>query len=225
MQDPAFKRVFRHPASIERLVRAYAPERAGIVDFGTLERLDAERVGEAMVRRYPDMMWIARVRGGSDRVLILVEFQGLPDPTMPLRMAVYELLTLQELVGRMPAVRDWRSVEVLSFVVHHGRGRWRAPRRLERLFERLRPGPVPRGVARIGCLARGGPCAGGVGPGARPFAGGHVGGGAGTGGRGRGERGGVRPVHGPVRGEYASFDRADHASAASGGEDDGAGED
>ena len=140
MQDPAFKRVFRHPASIERLVRAYAPERAGIVDFGTLEPLDAERVGEAMVRRYPDMMWIARVRGGSDRVLILVEFQGLPDPTMPLRMAVYELLTLQELVGRMPAVGDWRSVEVLSFVVHHGRGHWRAPRRLERLFERLRPG-------------------------------------------------------------------------------------
>lgn len=73
-------------------------------------------------------------------MLILVEFQGLPDPTMPLRMAVYELLTLQELVARVPAVRDWRSVEVLSFVVHHGRGRWRAPRRLERLFERLRPG-------------------------------------------------------------------------------------
>ncbi len=58
------------------MVRAYAPERADGIDFSTLEKLDAEQVGEALVRRYPDMLWTAWTRDGGARVMILLEFQG-----------------------------------------------------------------------------------------------------------------------------------------------------
>ena len=110
VQDPAFKRLFGHPAAIEGLLRTYAPERASRIDFSTLEKLDAELVGEALVRRYPDSLWTANIRDGSSRD------------------------------RRMRLSRADRSLEVLSFVIYHGKGRWKAPTRLRKLFKRWAPG-------------------------------------------------------------------------------------
>ena len=147
MQDPAFKRLFSHPAAIESVVRRYASEHAEEIDFSTLEELNPELVGEALVRRYPDMLWAARTRDGSGRVLILLEFQGANDPLMPLRIAIYQLLAVQALLRRMRPAATPRSVEVLSFVIYHGEGRWRTAARLQNLFPRWVPGDY-RVIAR-----------------------------------------------------------------------------
>ena len=147
MHDAAFKRLFCHPVAIEILVREYAPKRAERIDFSTLEKLDAELVGEALVRRYPDMIWMARTRDGAGHVVILMEFQGARDRLMSLRVAVYALLTVQELLRRMRLSRTPHSLEVLSFVIYHGKGRWTAPTRLGGLFSHWVPGDyrvIPR---------------------------------------------------------------------------------
>ena len=147
VHDAAFKRLFCHPVAIEILVREYAPKRAERIDFSTLEKLDAELVGEALVRRYPDMIWMARTRDGAGHVVILMEFQGARDRLMSLRVAVYALLTVQELLRRMRLSRTPHSLEVLSFVIYHGKGRWTAPTRLGGLFSHWVPGDyrvIPR---------------------------------------------------------------------------------
>ena len=126
--------------AIERLVRAYASEYADRIDFSTLEKLDAELVGEALVRRYPDMLWMARTSEGPGRVVIQLEFQGARDRLMALRMGVYQLLTVQQLLRRRPSLRSGQPLEMLSFVIYHGRGPGKAPTSLRQLFPRWVPG-------------------------------------------------------------------------------------
>ena len=140
MQDPAFKMVFCHPSAIERLLRRYAPEQVDRIDFSTLAKLDAELVGEALVRRYPDMLWMAQNVEGKGSVVIQLEFQGRRERLMALRMAVYQLLTVQELLRRNPSLRAEQSLDVLSFVVYHGPGRTKASSGLRDLFPRWVPG-------------------------------------------------------------------------------------
>ena len=73
-------------------------------------------------------------------MVILLEFQGRPDRLMALRMAIYQLLTVQEVIRRArPSVRT-DSIEVLSFVIHHGRRPWGKAPSLRQLFGRLVPG-------------------------------------------------------------------------------------
>lgn len=80
--DPALKRIFGHAASIEMLVREFASEHTQRIDFSKLEKLSTALVGEALVRRYPDMLWSAPTLDGKGRVVILLEFQGDNEPLM-----------------------------------------------------------------------------------------------------------------------------------------------
>ena len=141
MRDPILKRLFGHAEVVEVLIRDILPEDARRIDLSTLEKLGTEFVGEALVRRYPDMMWTARTRDGTGRVVILVEFQGQPDRLMPLRTAIYSHLAVQEMLRRArPAPRP-DSIEVLPpIVIYHGRGAWKGPTALGELF--------PRGIPR-----------------------------------------------------------------------------
>ena len=140
LQDPAFKRLFCHPEAIENVVRHYAPENAERIDFSTLEELNTELVGEALVRRYPDMLWTATTRDGSGQVVVLLEFQATQDPLMPLRIATYQLLAVESLLRRMRATTMDRRLEVLSFVVYHGKGRWKSAETLRQVFPSWVPG-------------------------------------------------------------------------------------
>lgn len=140
LQDAAFKRLFGHRVTIERLVRAYAPDRAAEIDFSTLDKMGTELVGEAMVRRYPDMLWIARKRGATGWVVILVEFQATRNRLTALRMAVYQLLTVQELLRRVRPSPKTASIEILSFLIYHGEGTWGAVPNLLELFRGWVPG-------------------------------------------------------------------------------------
>lgn len=110
------------------------------IDFSTLDKMGTELVGEAMVRRYPDMLWIASKRGATGWVVILLEFQAKWDRLMALRMAVYQLLTVQELLRRMRPAPKTDSIEILSFLIYHGEGTRRAVPSLRRLFTRWVPG-------------------------------------------------------------------------------------
>lgn len=109
--------------------------------------MDTELVGEALARRYPDMLWIARKRGATGWVVILIEFQATRDRLMALRMAVYQLLTVQELLRRMRPSPKTDSVEILSFLIYHGEGTWGAVPSLRKLFRRWVPGDY-RVIAR-----------------------------------------------------------------------------
>lgn len=69
---------------------------------------------------------------------------------MALRMAVYQLLTVQQLLRRQRPLGSDRSVKVLSLVIHHGKGHWTAATRLRKLFPRWVPGDykvISRGMA------------------------------------------------------------------------------
>ena len=136
MQDAAFKMLFRHPLTVEMLVRKHAPDHCSRIDFSTLQQLGTEQVGEALVRRYPDMLWTARNHGGTGQVIILLEFQGRPERLMALRMAIYQLLTVQEVIRRARPSVPTDSIEVLSFVIHHGTRPWGKALSLRQLFGR-----------------------------------------------------------------------------------------
>lgn len=141
MRDPLFKRLFGHAEVVEILIRDMLPEDAGRIDFATLEKVGTELVGEALVRRYPDMMWTARTRDGTGRVLILTEFQGQQDRLMPLRRTIYSHLAVQELLERTRPAPGPGSIDVLRpMVIYHGPGAWRGPTSLDELF--------PRGIPR-----------------------------------------------------------------------------
>lgn len=79
---------------MENVVRRYAPTEAEGIDFATLEELNAELVGEALVRRYPDMLWTARQAdegvepGDLARIILKLEQD---------RSVVGTLVTLSEL--------------------------------------------------------------------------------------------------------------------------------
>ena len=120
---------------------AFGEHDADRIDFATLEKVGTELVGEALVRRYPDMLWTARTRAGTRRVLILTEFQGQHDRFMPLRTTIYSHLALEELLRRTHPAPSPDSIDVLRpMVIYHGRGAWRGPTSLDELF--------PRGIPR-----------------------------------------------------------------------------
>ena len=135
------KRLFGHAEVVEILVCDMLPEDAGRIDFATLEKVGTELVGEALVRRYPDMLWTARTRDGTGRVLILTEFQGQQDRLMPLRTTIYSHLAVQELLRREGPEPSPDSIDVLRpMVIYPGPGAWRGPTSLDELF--------PRGIPR-----------------------------------------------------------------------------
>ena len=140
MMDPTLKRLFGHAEVVEILVREMLPEHVDRIDLATLEKAGTELIGEALARRYPDMIWTARTPDGAGRVLILTEFQGKPDPVMPLRTTIYSLLAVQEMLKRKrPALRP-DSVEMLPpIVIYHGPGAWKGPTALDEVFPRGTP--------------------------------------------------------------------------------------
>ena len=114
---------------------------SGRIDFATLEKVGTELVGEALVRRYPDMLWTARTRDGARRVLILTELQGQRDRLMPLRTSIYCHLAVQELLERTRPAPSPDSIDVLlPMVIYHGPGAWRGPTSLDEL--------IPLGIPR-----------------------------------------------------------------------------
>ena len=64
--NPALKKIFRLPITIQHSIEAIAPEIAQTIDFSTIEPLGPALVGDELARRFPEMPWIARTRDGLE---------------------------------------------------------------------------------------------------------------------------------------------------------------
>ena len=141
MMDAIFKRLFGHPEVVKHLIRHMLQEEVERIDLSTLEKFDSELIGDALVRRYPDMIWTARTRDGTGTVVFPIEFQGRRDRLMALRTTIYAHLAVQQLLERAPPSLRPESIEVWPpLVVYHGPGAWEDPTELDELF--------PRGIPR-----------------------------------------------------------------------------
>ncbi len=145
--DAGYKRLFSHPSLVEGLLRGFLQEDwSERLDFSTLEKVSHSFVSEDLRERHSDVVWRLRLRGEGEGwvyLYLLLEFQSTSDPFMALRLLTYVSLLLEEIVRREKLGPQDRLPAVFPLVLYNGKGRWRAPFRLESLFV-----PVPRDLKR-----------------------------------------------------------------------------
>ena len=134
--NPALKKIFCLPITIQHSIEAVAPDIAQMIDFSTLEALGPELVGDELARRFPEMLWIARTRGSDAQVVFLLYLEAENDQLMSVRVAFDSHQAVRELHQRMRPPPDLASLHVVPVVIHGGRDRWNAPGSLEELFSR-----------------------------------------------------------------------------------------
>ena len=66
------------------------------LDFDTLERVSGDYISDDLRARADDIVW--RVRCGSRRVYLLIEFQSRVDTFMAVRVLAYVALLYQDLI-------------------------------------------------------------------------------------------------------------------------------
>lgn len=138
--NPALKRIFRLPITIQHSIEAVAPEIAETIDFSTLEPMGHELVGDELARRFPEMLRIARTRDSDTQVVFVLYFQTENDPLMSVRVGFDSHQAVRELRRRMRPPPDLASLDVVPVVIYNGRDRWTAPRSLERVVHARRGG-------------------------------------------------------------------------------------
>ena len=132
---------------VEELLRGFIHEDwIERLDFSTLERLGNSFVSADLRERHSDLIWRLRLRGDGDGwiyLYLLLEFQATSDPFMAVRLLTYVGLLLEDIIRKEKLRPGDRLPAVLPLVIHSGRGRWRAPLRLETHFA-----PVPKDLRR-----------------------------------------------------------------------------
>src|SRR5262245_57635624 len=116
------------------------------LDLSTLERVSNSFVCTDLRERHSDLIWRFQLRGdggGWVYVYLLLEFQSTSDPFMAVRLLTYIGLLLEDIIRKENMKPEDRLPAVLPLVLHSGRGRWRAPLRLETHFA-----PVPKDLRR-----------------------------------------------------------------------------
>ena len=137
MQDPILKKIFATPAMIELLVRRYRSDLASEIDFSTLRELPNELLSDQLYKRVPDLLFLASCCGDGRRVLLHIEFQATSDAEMALRNLVYTGLAAQKLRRHYRDLGESHALVVVSMVLYHGTGPWRAPTRAQELVPGL----------------------------------------------------------------------------------------
>ncbi len=145
--DPGYKGIFSHRTMVEALLRGFVREDwIERLDFSTLERLGNSFISDDLRERHSDLIWRLRLRGDGDGwiyLYLLLEFQSTSDPFMAVRLLTYVGLLLEDIIRKENLGPGDRLPAVLPLVIHNGRGRWRAPLRLETHFA-----PVPKDLRR-----------------------------------------------------------------------------
>lgn len=143
MNDPIYKRLFSFRRMVADLLRAVGHSGwISEVDFGTLEKLPAEYVGERRQQRRGDTVWRVRFRSAWLYLLLLLEFQSEKDARMPLRNLEYTALLYGELdrAGELGPAGRWPPV--LPLVLYNGETPWADTLEMRDLFA-----PVPEALA------------------------------------------------------------------------------
>ena len=156
--NPALKKVFCHPVTIEDSLQSHVPEIAEELDFSTLEALGPDQVGDELARRFPETLWIVRTEDCDRHVVIMLHFPAEVDPLMSVRVDVHSRQVLHELNRRMRPPPAPGTVGMLPLVIYSGRDRWTAPQSLEGLLSRCETGEYQVSVREPeGAGDRGGP--------------------------------------------------------------------
>ena len=137
-----YKRLFAFPLMVEHLLRAVEADSFDDADFSTLEKLSAEYVSDALLKRHGDTVWRLRLRL-RDRwtfLLVLLECQSRDDPWMALRILTYPGLRYEELVrNEAPEVLAGRLPAALPVVLYNGANPWQAAREVGALIAPVGP--------------------------------------------------------------------------------------
>ena len=123
--DPIYKRLYAFARMVEDLLRSLFG--AGLdADYGTLEKLPAEYVGEALQQRRGDTAWRLRTRGADGwlHVLVMLEFQSTTDAAMAQRVLEYTALLYGELLRR-GKTKPGALPPVLPVVLYNGDAAWK----------------------------------------------------------------------------------------------------
>ena len=138
--DLAYKRLFSHRRMVADLLRLLSKDLTKGLDLGTLRRLPAEHVGDALRSRRSDLPWridlpphgssspLPSVPGHPETCLLLLEFQSRVDSRMAERMLEYAAMLRGDL-AREGRVRSpgGGPPPLLPLVVYNGRRPWTAP--------------------------------------------------------------------------------------------------
>ena len=142
MNDPIYKRLFSFRRMVADLLRAVGePSWLRDVDFGTLEKLPAEYVGDKRQGRRGDAVWRVRFRRQWLYLLVLLEFQSQKNARMPLRNLEYTALLYGDLDKRKGLGRPGHWPPVLPLVLYNGETPWADTLEMRDLF-----GPVPEAL-------------------------------------------------------------------------------
>ena len=71
-----YKRLLAFPLMVEHLLRAVEADSFDDADFSTLEKLSAEYVSDALLKRHGDTVWRLRLRDRWTFLLVLLECQS-----------------------------------------------------------------------------------------------------------------------------------------------------
>ena len=124
--DPIYKRLYAFARMVEDLLRSLFTTAELDADYGTLEKLSTEYVGNAFQRRHGDTAWRLRTRGAGGgwlHVLVMLEFQSTTDSAMALRVLEYTALLYGELL-RNGVAKPGTLPPVLPVVLYNGDAPW-----------------------------------------------------------------------------------------------------
>ena len=144
MYDPLYRRLFAFARMVADLLRAVGePGWIDDIDFGTLEELSAQHVGDLGQERRGDVIWRVRFRGRWLYLLVLLEFQSTNDARMALRNLEYTALLYRQLDrnGALGPIGEWPPV--LPVVLYNGDSPWTAKVEMRDLIAPVVPALEP----------------------------------------------------------------------------------
>lgn len=102
--DRGYKYLFSHKELVQELLEHFLPAPFHqMMDFDTLRKDSESFITEAFKDRADDVIWSVQItleNGQSTRLFLylLIEFQSINDPTMPVRMLQYVGLLYEHLI-------------------------------------------------------------------------------------------------------------------------------
>jgi predicted transposase YdaD len=141
--DGIFKRAFETAAGARGEIECVLPEAArAALDLDALERVPGSFIDPEMSERLTDRLFRAPLKSGAAGVYIycLLEHQSTPDPRMPYRVLTYQQRIWAAILRDEPHRKTLPPV--ITLVIHHGEGGWRAPRTLHQMIEGLDEAPA-----------------------------------------------------------------------------------
>ncbi len=137
--DSGYKLLFSQPGMVRDLILEFVPgDWQSLIDFSTLERINASFVSDEDKAQHDDMIWRAELTTEPRKTLyIYLLFQSEPDHWMALRLLLYIGLFYQDLIRQNPHLEYLPPV--LPIVLYNGKDRWRVATEFSALIDPATP--------------------------------------------------------------------------------------